>query len=731
MRLTLRTVLAYLDDVLEPAEAREIGQKINESKEASALVSQIREAIRRRRNGAPELAGPGSGPDPNIVSEYLENVLPANQVVEFEQLCRRSEVHLAEVAACHKILTMVMGQPIDVSDELRERMYELGATKKTSSEAPVSVAPQMTTGMGSPPSGGFKEGLPEYLTRGQNTNRIWTVLIVVLMAGAWVALVVSDKSIWTTPESKDQVVQQDSPGPDEVEKEGDAVIPAASAPKAATMVGKQGQPVAQSSPQADGRRGVAGGVSVNPPPPPESEATTSNLQKPNLASSVEMKPANPDLVKSNPVVEVPPQNEIAKASTPGNPPVPNPPAVKNEAEMPATTPGENPNPPEVNVLDEPRLSLVPPERINIIRRKDAMEWFTIQTGAVSPGDDFAAPAPFRGELALGDDLTIQLMEGTRIQRLKRSEEVDLRFAVNRGRVLVSRPPTSLHPTVVEVTVQDRSWKLHFEKPETVFAIEVILPQPTGVPGEHFNYKLKKAVSGGVAVVQGNLKVWWNEKDSLDLVSQHGWLALPKANEPFNLSAPSVIPAWTRSEEQKQTPAKRQSAIAFQKEFLDNVLMSIGPVVSDRRAMISEFATQTLVLTGDLLEVVPALSSDHKETRIAAIIGLRQWLLMDAENVVLLREEMERQMLPSIIDVVIDLLWGFSPEDGQSSEISLQLVEQLGNEDLAIRELAHFQVTQLSGRNYGYHAQAPVPERRAAIGRWLDFLKREGSLVQPE
>ena len=62
MRLTLRTILAYLDDQLEPIQAREIGERISQSKEASALVTRIKEVIRRRRVGAPELAGPGSGP---------------------------------------------------------------------------------------------------------------------------------------------------------------------------------------------------------------------------------------------------------------------------------------------------------------------------------------------------------------------------------------------------------------------------------------------------------------------------------------------------------------------------------------------------------------------------------------------------------------------------------------------------------------------------------------------
>ena len=147
MRLTLRTLLAWLDDTLQPAEVKQIGSQVAGSPFAQELTERIHRVTRQRRLSVPSSSGP-DGVDPNQVASYLDNELDPEAVADYEKKCLSHDVNLAEVASVHQILSL-LGHKVKVPAAAKSRMYSLvkgrEATGNTRPDGPRADLPEPLT----------------------------------------------------------------------------------------------------------------------------------------------------------------------------------------------------------------------------------------------------------------------------------------------------------------------------------------------------------------------------------------------------------------------------------------------------------------------------------------------------------------------------------------------------------------------------------------------------------
>ena len=198
MRLTLRTLLAYMDGLLDPKDSQEIGKKIEDSKFATELFHKIRDVMRRLRLAAPSLTERAANLDCNTVAEYLDNALPGDRVPDFEEVSLKSEMHLAEVASCHQILTMVLGEPAEIDPESRQRMYQLPTVANRVDEERLAAVEAASDAVRRRQRGGSarcrrmkvrpRPVVPEYLRDPPKKSRLLPAAAIMLFVGAAIGL---------------------------------------------------------------------------------------------------------------------------------------------------------------------------------------------------------------------------------------------------------------------------------------------------------------------------------------------------------------------------------------------------------------------------------------------------------------------------------------------------------------------------------------------------------------
>ena len=727
MRLTLRTLLAYLDDILEPAEAKEIGSKIAESSYASTLVTRIKDVVRRRRISAPEVAGPGSAPDPNVVAEYLDNTLAPDAVADLERVCLESDSHLAEVAACHQVLTLVLGEPVDVPGGMRERLYSLGVVtpeEDANGLETAAVHVPSVAGIGAadvrrdtrPGAGEFtlEDRLPEaLLPKRKSWVRALPFVLGVVVLGAWAYVMLNDGALLAvfTVNSDEGDAGADSEVVLSTRSEQRDGVPAATG--AAETAEETG------SADTDGA----------PTIPPAAVAAPDLTDTPSSPLAGSGDPVDPS-------VEIP---AVAVAPLPVDMAPDSPDTEEPAADV---TPEPDAFQPPIPVQEEP-VVLAEPYPVQdgsstgvLLRHHSPDEgWFVMARGsAIPPEEEILAPVPFDATLSVGDGgviADVTLRAGTRVRSLGSTEDGRFGFEINQGRVVIHRQDSGPadEPVTLRVRIRKDDYKLDLLQPGTTVGVEVIPVLPTA-KGD-----LSGATSynGGFALISGAGRLTSGDgRLAVDLLPDAGWLeffttaeAVPAQPEPLD-----AAPEWLNLQGSTAPWSARKYDALYEDEFIADqpISQSIRPVVKDRRAPLAELATQTLALAGSYPGLVDALSSPHEESRLAAIIGLKQWLPLDAAHGESLRTELQNRFRPADADAMERLLWGFSDQDARNQVVSEELVEWLAHDEIAIRELAFFHIQRLTERKFDYRPNDPVAQRTRAVQNWRRHVSEQGALV---
>jgi hypothetical protein len=140
MRLSLRTLLAFEDNIFEHEQRQQLERVIPQHDAASRTLNRIRNVMRHSRLGVPGLIGQREELDPNLVAEYLDHQMSEAIQERFEIYCLSSDKYLAEVAAIHTILSNVLGEPARTSRECRLRCYDLYRQPAAPTAAPNNFA---------------------------------------------------------------------------------------------------------------------------------------------------------------------------------------------------------------------------------------------------------------------------------------------------------------------------------------------------------------------------------------------------------------------------------------------------------------------------------------------------------------------------------------------------------------------------------------------------------------
>lgn len=718
MRLTLRTMLAFMDDILEPADAHDVGKKIEESEFATGLMHRMRDVTRRLRVGAPKLHGRGLGLDANTVAEYLDNTLPSERVADFEKVCLESDVHLAEVTAAHQILALVLGEPAEIEATGRQRMYRLPTDAEASPRRDAaSKTPDDAARKRRRKKKRRKVEVPDYLREPaepqRRSRRPVAVLLMLLLAVATAA----GGYTWWKNHPDVQVATGGAggavnTGPTELDARG---APATSG-RADGDVPQDGAADGGDTGEGDRQPGAA---TPRPDQEPSTDAEDSrptsvpaHPAKPIDTPSTDAPPTEPDDSTDQPAAPSPNKAPRANASraTRG--------AVRSRAPRPEVSEEEGDEEP-VAAAGEGVGRLISENEV-LVRLSGKQARRVPARGTIYAGESLIALPTYRPSVVLASGITVQLYGGAQASFTALDADGVPEIRLDSGRLVVL---TAAKPEMqVRLRAGDQLGRVTFGQEDAVLAVEVAHKLPEGADPE------SEAAPAQVDlyVASGEL-VWHDEQGHQQALRGKAHWALDRS-EPTGKKAED-LPVWIEGSD--LTPMERRAAAAVD-DYLHvdkPVVPALVELLGHRLAENSILAIQSLALLGKFEPLVPLLN-DPTRRRLDNndIVSLRAAVARGPDAAAGVRKAFESVRGQKRGEELYRMLWGYSPEQLEEGGAA-QLIEGLSHADLDYRVLSFWNLHHITGFGYLYKPEATEAKRRTPVQRWRQKL--EAGLIVPK
>jgi hypothetical protein len=411
--------------------------------------------------------------------------------------------------------------------------------------------------------------------------------------------------------------------------------------------------------------------------------------------------------------------------------------------LPGPTAADQPKP----APGQPAVGKVAADSGVVARAPGATTWRLLKTGdPVLSGDQLVALPIAHIDSANGAvrlDMLADLSRSSPFPVLESSVTLhagaaaDLEFTLERGRIdVVNTKPSG--PAKVRVRVREQTWELVLECPGSTVALESYGRWPGGVP-----YREKPRA--GEQPVTDVVVLMLKGQAELNVVTAVHALGAPPGPAFFHWQSSSGgdpgprrldrVPSWADPASLSTPEAQARKAVLDRlrerlgsqslEQVLGGALQSDDP--AERRVAVIGYGA-----LDDLPHLFDALTDPkNPDVRDNAVQVLRQWIGRGPGQDQKLYESLlaQRRLGKPSAATVLQLLHNFGEADLTRTDTFEQLIDYLGSDSPAVRELAYWHLLRLAGSNVAvpFNSTGPEAERKQAIERWRKLLA-EGKIL---